>query len=222
LRLGHERAITTVRHVSRGSNASRDPEAGRLCRSPSSCTDAPGETIVAPRARHARFCEAREPLPILIAWLRDVTAAMTESVDRAFAAGVKVAFGTEAAAYPHGLNAREFRVYVKPGMTPLQANQTATLNAADLLGSDRVGSLEPGRFADMIAVNGDPTGDVTVPDHVAFVMKGGVVYTTESSRQRTAASSERARAAELREDVGVVGLEPVAEARAQQRHVGRP
>ncbi len=116
--------------------------------------------------------------------MRDLSAAMKRNVGKAFAAGVKVAFGTDAAVYPHGLNAAEFHVYVKLGMTPLAAIQTATLNAADLLGwTDRVGSLEPGRWADMIAVDGDPTRDVTTLEHVKFVMKGGVVYKDEYSRR---------------------------------------
>jgi imidazolonepropionase-like amidohydrolase len=88
-----------------------------------------------------------------------------------------VAFGTDAAVYPHGLNAREFAVYVKLGMTPLQAIQTATVNAADLLGwQDRIGSLEVGKFADIVAVSGDPTKDVTLLQNPVFVMKGGVAY----------------------------------------------
>jgi imidazolonepropionase-like amidohydrolase len=83
------------------------------------------------------------------------------NIARAFKAGVKVAFGTDAAVYPHGLNGREFAVMVKLGLTPMQTLQAATVNAADLLGwADRVGSIEPGRFADLIAVNGDPTADV--------------------------------------------------------------
>jgi imidazolonepropionase-like amidohydrolase len=105
-----------------------------------------------------------------------VMPAARQNIARAFKGGVKVAFGTDAAVYPHGLNAREFAVMVKLGMTPMQSIQAATVNAADLLGwSDRVGSIEAGRFADIIAVNGDPTGDVTVLEHVAFVMKGGQV-----------------------------------------------
>jgi imidazolonepropionase-like amidohydrolase len=116
--------------------------------------------------------------------MRDVSAAMMRNVGKAFAAGVKVAFGTDAAVYPHGLNAGEFHVYVKLGMTPLAAIQTATLNAADLLGwTDRVGELAPAKLADMIAVDGDPTRDVTVLEHVRFVMKGGVVYKDEYSRR---------------------------------------
>src|SRR5258708_6964285 len=85
------------------------------------------------------------------------------NIARAFKAGVKVAFGTDAAVYPHGLNAHEFAVMVKLGLTAMQSIQSATVNAADLLGwSDRVGSIEAGRFADIIAVNGDPIADVTV------------------------------------------------------------
>lgn len=109
--------------------------------------------------------------------MRTVTAVARSNVKKAFDAGVKVAFGTDAAVYPHGLNAREFAVYVKLGMTPLHAIQTATVNAADLLGwSDRIGSIEAGKFADIIAVNGDPTKDVTLLENPVFVMKGGVVY----------------------------------------------
>jgi imidazolonepropionase-like amidohydrolase len=109
--------------------------------------------------------------------MKTVTAAMRQNVQKAFQSGVKVAFGTDAAVYPHGLNAHEFAVYVKLGMTPLQAIQTATVNAADLLGwSDRIGSLEDGKFADIIAVNGDPTKDVTLLQNPVFVMKSGVVY----------------------------------------------
>jgi len=116
--------------------------------------------------------------------MREVSAAMMRNVGKAFAAGVKVAFGTDAAVYPHGLNAGEFHVYVKLGMTPLAAIQTATLNAADLLGwTDRVGSLEPAKLADMIAVDGDPTRDVAVLEHVRFVMKAGVVYKDEYHRR---------------------------------------
>ncbi len=109
--------------------------------------------------------------------MRDVSAAAQQNAKKAFAAGVKVAFGTDAAVYPHGLNAGEFHVYVKLGMTPLAAIQTATINAADLLGwSKQVGTLEPGKWADMIAVDGNPMKDVTTLEHVKFVMKGGAVY----------------------------------------------
>lgn len=99
-----------------------------------------------------------------------------QNIGTAFKAGVKVAFGTDAAVYPHGLNAREFAVMVKLGLSPLQSIQAATVNAADLLGwTDRIGTLESGKFADIIAVDGDPLSDVHVLENVRFVMKGGDV-----------------------------------------------
>lgn len=109
-----------------------------------------------------------------------VMPAARQNVGRAFREGVKVAFGTDAAVYPHGLNAHEFAVMVKLGLTPLQSVQAATVNAADLLGwTDRVGSLDAGKYADLIAVDGDPLADVTVLEHVRFVMKGGEIVKGE-------------------------------------------
>ena len=103
-----------------------------------------------------------------------------KNIAHAFASGVKVAFGTDAAVYPHGLNAHEFAVMVKLGLTPLQAIQAATMNAADLLGwQGKVGSLEPGAWADIVAVDGDPLKDVTTLERVKFVMKGGDVVKNE-------------------------------------------
>lgn len=114
--------------------------------------------------------------PELIGKAREVMPAARKNVARAFAAGVKVGFGTDAAVYPHGLNAHEFAVMVKLGLTPLQAIQAATINDADLLGwSDKVGTLEPGKWADVVAVDGDPLADVTTLERVKFVMKGGEV-----------------------------------------------
>ncbi|EEF27286.1 conserved hypothetical protein [Ricinus communis] len=98
------------------------------------------------------------------------------NIGKAIKAGVPIAFGTDAAVYPHGLNAREFAVLVKLGMTPAQAIRTATVNAADLLGwSDRVGSIEAGKYADLIAVDGEPLKDVRALEQVQWVMKGGAV-----------------------------------------------
>jgi imidazolonepropionase-like amidohydrolase len=112
----------------------------------------------------------------LLVKAKAVMPAARKNVAHAFASGVKVAFGTDAAVYPHGLNAHEFAVMVKLGLTPLQAIQAATVNAADLLGwSGRVGSLEPGAWADIVAVDGDPLKDVTTLERVKFVMKGGAV-----------------------------------------------
>jgi imidazolonepropionase-like amidohydrolase len=99
-----------------------------------------------------------------------------QNLSHAFKSGVKVAFGTDAAVYPHGLNAHEFGKMVSMGLTPLQSIQSATVNAADLIGwSDRVGTLEQGKFADIVAVQGDPLTDVRVLENVRFVMKGGEV-----------------------------------------------
>jgi imidazolonepropionase-like amidohydrolase len=106
----------------------------------------------------------------------DLAKVSFDNMSRAMKAGVKIAFGTDAAVYPHGLNARQFAVYVKMGFTPLQAIQSATVNAADLLGwSDRIGAIEAGKFADIIAVEGDPTQDITTLERVKWVMKGGEV-----------------------------------------------
>jgi imidazolonepropionase-like amidohydrolase len=114
--------------------------------------------------------------PMYATKMKDVTAVSRQNIKKAFNAGVKIAFGTDAAVYPHGLNAHEFAVYVQIGMTPLQAIQTATVNAADLLGWSKVGSIETGGFADIIAVSGDPLKDVTLLENPVLVMKGGAVY----------------------------------------------
>ena len=114
--------------------------------------------------------------PDMITKAKMVMPAARENVSRAMREGVKIAFGTDAAVYPHGQNAHEFPVMVRMGMTPLAAIQSATVNAADLLGwSDSVGTIEPGKFADLIAVEGDPLVDTSVLEHVKFVMKGGEV-----------------------------------------------
>src|SRR5213595_211856 len=114
---------------------------------------------------------------------RAIIPIVRQNLKKAFDAGVKVAFGTDAAVYPHGLNAHEFAVYVQLGMTPIQAIQTATVNAADLLGwSDRIGTLEMGKWADLIAVDGDPLKDVTTLEQVKFVMKGGEVVKNEYAK----------------------------------------
>lgn len=94
---------------------------------------------------------------------------------KAIAAGVKIAFGTDAAVYPHGENAKEFAVYVKLGMTPLAALQSATVVAAEVLGRDDRGVIAAGKLADLIAVPGDPLADITVTERVRWVMLGGRV-----------------------------------------------
>jgi imidazolonepropionase-like amidohydrolase len=94
----------------------------------------------------------------------------------AHAAGVKMLFGTDAGVYPHGQNARQFAKMVEWGMTPMEAIQAATRNAAEALDQTaNVGAIAPGRYADLIAVDGDPLGDIRVLETVAIVMKGGVM-----------------------------------------------
>lgn len=100
-----------------------------------------------------------------------------EKYARAAKAGVKLAYGTDAGVYPHGWNAKQFVYMVRAGLTPMEAIKTATVNAADLLGwSDRVGTVAPGLYADLIAVAGDPLKDISELERVKFVMKGGVIY----------------------------------------------
>ena len=105
-----------------------------------------------------------------------------ENFRHAFQSGAKMAFGTDSGVYPHGDNARQFGKMVEWGMKPLDAIQAATVNAAGLLGwADKIGALEAGHYADLIAVNGDPTSDVRVLESVKFVMKGGAVVRNELS-----------------------------------------
>lgn len=109
-----------------------------------------------------------------------------ENFQKAVRVGVKVAYGTDAGVYPHGLNGRQFRHMVQWGLTPMQAVQSATVHAAELIGwKDKVGRLAPGWYADLIAVKADPLADVTELERVGFVMKGGVVVKDGlSARQR--------------------------------------
>lgn len=107
---------------------------------------------------------------------RRVGRTQRENFQRAVRAGVRIAYGTDAGVYPHGWNAKQFAHMVRWGMTPMQAIQSATVNAADLLGwADRVGAIAPGTYADIIAVRGDPLSDISVLERVDFVMKGGRV-----------------------------------------------
>ena len=108
---------------------------------------------------------------------REVGQIQRESFTRAHAAGVEMVYGTDSAVYPHGDNARQFSRMVQFGMTPAEAIRSATVSAADLLGvGDQVGRIAEGLQADLVAVSGNPYEDVSVLEHVEFVMKGGVVY----------------------------------------------
>lgn len=101
-----------------------------------------------------------------------------EHLAKAYHAGVRFAYGTDAAVFPHGRNAKDFKILVEElDVQPIDAIRMATVNAAELIGiEDQVGTLEPGKWADLIAVAGNPLQDVTLLEDVRFVMKGGVVY----------------------------------------------
>ena len=104
------------------------------------------------------------------------TAARSEMFRNAVKMGVKISFGTDAAVYPHGQNAKEFKLMVDLGMTSIDALKSATANDAELLGiAQKVGTLEKGKLADVIAMPGDPTSDITASEHVSFVMKEGKI-----------------------------------------------
>jgi len=114
--------------------------------------------------------------------------AAKKNMAKAFKAGVLVALGTDAGVYPHGLNGGEFWSMVQLGLTPVQALQAGTVNAAELMGwSDRMGALQPGMVADIVAVQVDPLSDINVLQHVQFVMKDGVIYKNELSEQSSTA-----------------------------------
>jgi len=126
----------------------------------------------------AELAEQDDKLPAVV---RPKAAAIGPQIQDTFArawdAGVKIAFGTDAGVSPHGTNAREFRYMVEAGMPPMEAIKAATVNAAELLRvSEDLGSIAPGRYADIVAVAGDPLEDITVLENVAFVMKGGEVF----------------------------------------------
>jgi imidazolonepropionase-like amidohydrolase len=132
-------------------------------------------------------------------WPGDIlekNAATTETqrtgFQKAVSAGVKIAYGTDSGIYPHGLNAMQLPYMVKYGMTPMQAIRSATISAAELLRQqDSVGSITPGKYADIIAVQGDALSDLRSFMRVAFVMKGGVVYKAASGAGAEAVSGKR-------------------------------
>src|SRR5216684_75973 len=111
---------------------------------------------------------------------RNLGEAQRQNFSKALRAGVKMSFGTDAGVCPYDVAARQFAFMVKYGMTPMQAIQSATRNAADLLGkSGLLGSLKPGKYADIIAVSGNPLDDVRLLENVKFVMKEGKIYKQE-------------------------------------------
>jgi imidazolonepropionase-like amidohydrolase len=118
----------------------------------------------------------------------ETTEAQRQGFTRAHRAGIPIVYGTDAAVYPHGDNAKQFRIMVERGMTPMEAIKAATSVAARFMGwQDRTGSLTPGRYGDLIAVRGDPLADITVLERVDVVVKGGLVFKLPSDRGEPAA-----------------------------------
>src|SRR5712691_656452 len=114
--------------------------------------------------------------PALQAKAKAAGAARSDMFRNAVKMGIKISFGTDAAVFPHGQNAKEFKLMVDLGMAPIEALKAATSNDAELLGiAQKVGTLEKGKFADVIAMPGDPTADITATERVSFVMKEGKI-----------------------------------------------
>jgi imidazolonepropionase-like amidohydrolase len=131
--------------------------------------------------------------PALQAKAKAATAARSEMFRNAVKLGVKISFGTDAAVFPHGQNAKEFALMVGLGMAPIDALRSATSTTAELFGiSAKVGTLEKGKLADVIAMPGDPTGDITATERVSFVMKEGKIIRNGPAAPKTAAVSEEA------------------------------
>src|SRR6202043_1604031 len=112
--------------------------------------------------------------PILQAKAKAAYDARSDMFRNAVKMGIKISFGTDAAVFPHGMNAKEFKLMVDLGLPPIDALKTATSSDADLLGiAQKTGTLEKGKLADIVAMPGDPTSDITATERVSFVMKEG-------------------------------------------------
>ena len=114
--------------------------------------------------------------PALQAKAKAAYDARSEMFKNALKTGVKISFGTDAAVFPHGMNAKEFKLMVDLGMSPIEALKTSTSNDAELLNiAQKTGTLEKGKLADIVAMPGDPTSDITATERVSFVMKEGKI-----------------------------------------------
>jgi imidazolonepropionase-like amidohydrolase len=149
------------------------------------------KTFLVPTSYPLFWFEEHAPQMHFPPWVTEKAAiiipAAKQNMTRAFHSGVRVALGTDAGVYPHGENGGEFQSMVTLGLTPVQALQAGTINAAELMGwSERVGSIAKGKLADIIAVKGDPLADIRTLQHIQFVMKDGVVYKDEITGQARA------------------------------------
>ena len=151
-------------------------------------------TFLVPTSYPLFWFEEHAPQMRLPPWVMEKSAiivpAAKKNMAKAFRAGVRVALGTDAGVYPHGQNGGEFWSMVELGLTPTQALQSGTVNAAELMGwTDRIGVIREGMFADMVAVKGDPLSDIRLLQRVQFVMKDGVVYKNEISGANSSAQA---------------------------------
>jgi len=118
--------------------------------------------------------------PVIARKAVEVGTQIQKNFGKAYKSGVKIAFGTDAGVFAHGKNYMEFQYMVEAGMPPMEAIKAATVNAADLLGiSNQTGSIAKGKFADIVAVNGDPLADIKTMKNMAFIMKEGKIYTNQ-------------------------------------------
>src|SRR6059058_5382197 len=136
--------------------------------------------------------------PALQAKAKAATAARSEMFRNAVKMGIKISFGTDAAVYPHGENAKEFKLMVDLGMSPIDALKSATASDAELFGvAQKLGALEKGKLADVIAIPGDPTSDITATERVSFVMKEGKIIRHGPPTPQNTATSVDALNAEI-------------------------
>jgi len=152
------------------------------------------KTFLVPTSYPLFWFEEHAPKMHFPPWVTEKAAiiipAAKQNMTKAFHSGVRVALGTDAGVYPHGENGGEFWSMVTLGLTPTQALQAGTMNAAELMGwSERVGSISKGKLADIVAIKGDPLADVRLLQHVQFVMKDGVVYKDGITSQARASES---------------------------------
>ena len=154
------------------------------------------KTFLVPTSYPLFWFQEHAPQMHLPPWVMEKAAiiipAAKQNMAKAFRSGVRVALGTDAGVYPHGENGGEFWAMVELGLTPTQALQAGTANAAELMGwSDRIGSIRTGKLADMVAVKGNPVTDVRLLQHVEFVMKDGVIYKDEISSNGSASPAKQ-------------------------------
>lgn len=134
-------------------------------------------TLMAAQGRSEQISKGVAIPPPILVKANAAIASIHQTFQKALAMGIKIGLGTDAAVYPHGRNTEEFHQMVDLGMKPIDALKAGTSVDAELLGlADRIGTLEPGKLADVVAVPGDPVENIRATEHVFFVMKDGVIF----------------------------------------------